>query len=61
MTDGTLAAQFFVRLATEEAAFLSGRFVWAEWDIDELKAKESQIIDDDLLFTTIDGFSKGFF
>lgn len=59
MTNGVLAGQFFVWLCTEEANFLSGRFVWAEWDIDELKAKEKQITDDDLLLTTIDGFNRG--
>ena len=61
MTDGKLAGQFFAWLATDEADFLSGRFVWAEWDIDELKAKKDEILEKDLLLTTIDGFSKGFY
>lgn len=59
MTDGSLAGDFFVWAATEEADFLSGRFVWAEWDIEELKAKRNQILEEDLLLTTIDGFVKG--
>ncbi|KAI5455989.1 hypothetical protein BGZ63DRAFT_429339 [Mariannaea sp. PMI_226] len=59
MTDGRLAGQFFAWLCSQEADFLSGRFVWAEWDIDELKAKKEQILEDDLLLTTVDGFVKG--
>ena len=46
---------------TDEAEFLSGRFVWAEWDIEELKAKKADILEKDLLLTTIDGFTGGFF
>jgi len=61
MTDGKLAGQFFAWAATDEAEFLTGRFVWAEWDIDELKAKKDEILDKDLLLITIDGFDKGFF
>jgi len=60
MTSGKLAGQFFAWAATEEAAFLSGRFLWAEWDIEELKGRERDILDGDLLLLTIDGFSKGF-
>ena len=59
MTDGAVAGAFFVWAATEEAAFLEGRFVWAEWDIDELKAKKDEILEHDLLLTTIDGLVKG--
>lgn len=60
MTDGKLAGQFYVWAATEEAAFLSGRFAWAEWDIDELKAKKEVILEKDLLLLTIDGFVRGY-
>lgn len=61
MTSGELAGQFFAWLATDQADFLSGRFVWAEWDIEELKARRKDIEDGDLLLTTIDGFKNGFF
>lgn len=60
MTDGKLAGRFFAWLATDEAAFLSGRFVWAEWDIEELKAKKDEILEKDLLLMTVDGFTRGF-
>ena len=61
MTDGKLAGEFFAWLSTDEAEFLSGRFVWAEWDIEELKAKKAEILEKDLLLTTIDGFRGGYF
>jgi hypothetical protein len=32
-----LPGQFAVWLASPEARFLHGRFVWTEWDVDELK------------------------
>jgi hypothetical protein len=60
MTDGVVTGQFLVWLVSEEADFLSGRFVWAEWDIDELKAKKTEILEQNLLLTTIDGFKNDF-
>jgi NAD(P)-dependent dehydrogenase (short-subunit alcohol dehydrogenase family) len=60
MTDGTLAAQFHVWAATDVTDGLSGRFLWAEWDIDELTAKKAEILDKDLLLVTFDGFDHGF-
>ncbi|KAI1103981.1 NAD(P)-binding protein [Jackrogersella minutella] len=35
--DADLPGHFAVWAATPEAAFLHGRFVWASWDVDELK------------------------
>lgn len=32
---GNMAGQFFAYAATDESEFLSVRFVWAEWDIEE--------------------------
>lgn len=53
--DGKLAGHFFAWAATDEAAFLKDRFVWAPWDIDELKAKEHEILNDDLLLSPLMG------
>jgi hypothetical protein len=33
-----LPASFCVWAATKQAAFLHGRFVWANWDVEELAA-----------------------
>ncbi|KAE8381225.1 hypothetical protein BDV26DRAFT_301982 [Aspergillus bertholletiae] len=38
-----LSGNFAVWLASEEAAFLNGRYVWANWDGDELKVKAGEI------------------
>ncbi|KIW12357.1 hypothetical protein PV08_09634 [Exophiala spinifera] len=38
-----LPASFHVWLASPEARFLKGKFVWANWDVDELKAQAEQI------------------
>lgn len=38
-----------VWFASEEADFLRGRFVAANWDVDELKLHEKEIVDDGLL------------
>lgn len=38
-----LASQFLVWLASPEAQFLKGKFVWANWDVDELKARADEI------------------
>lgn len=32
-----------VWLSLPEAQFLNGRFVWANWDVEELKAKAQEI------------------
>lgn len=36
----SLPAHYAVWAASEEAKFLHGRFTWAAWDVDELKAEE---------------------
>ncbi|OHX00524.1 short chain dehydrogenase [Colletotrichum incanum] len=38
--DVTLAGNYAVWAASEEARFLHGRFVWAKWDVEELKTGE---------------------
>jgi hypothetical protein len=39
----SLPASFIIWLASPEARFLKGKFVWANWDIDELKAQAKMI------------------
>jgi NAD(P)-dependent dehydrogenase (short-subunit alcohol dehydrogenase family) len=41
--DAELPGHFALWLATAEASFLNGRFVWAEWDVDELVAAREKI------------------
>lgn len=36
-------------VSTPAAAFLHGRFIWANWDADELMAMKQKILDDPAL------------
>lgn len=38
-----LPAHFMVWMASPEAKGLDGKFVWANWDVEELKAAEEDI------------------
>lgn len=60
---GDMAAAFAVWAATNEAAFLHGRFVWASWDVDELatgKVREQLDADPYFLRTTVAPLKLGF-
>lgn len=39
----SLPGNFYVWATTKKAAFLHGRFVWTNWDVDELMAMKSKI------------------
>lgn len=39
----SLPAGFNVWLASPEARFLNGKFLWANWDVDELMAQAKEI------------------
>ena len=39
----SLPAGFNVWLASPEARFLKGKFLWANWDVDELKARAKEL------------------
>ncbi|KKO97508.1 hypothetical protein THAR02_10389 [Trichoderma harzianum] len=41
--DASLPSDFCVWLSTDAAKFLHGKFVWANWDVDELLERESEI------------------
>ena len=47
----TLAAP----VASPEAAFLKNKFVWANWDVDELKARADEIKNSSLLTVALNG------
>ena len=50
-----LPGSYVVWLTTPDADFLKGRFVYANWDIEELKAKKAEILKDNLLTLTVKG------
>lgn len=47
--DAGLPAGFMVWLASPEGRFLKGRYLWANWDVDELKARKEDIEGSNLL------------
>ncbi|EFQ35840.1 short chain dehydrogenase [Colletotrichum graminicola] len=51
-----LPAHFTVWLTSPEAAFLSGRTVWANWDVEELKQSAGAIQSGQLLTSGINGW-----
>ncbi|GAA5881628.1 hypothetical protein JCM16303_005518 [Sporobolomyces ruberrimus] len=52
-----LAAHFSLWLATQQdkTEFLRGRYVSANWDVDELLAKKDEVLEKDLLWTRVVG------
>ncbi|KAM5375403.1 hypothetical protein ACJZ2D_005964 [Fusarium nematophilum] len=52
-----LPGHFCVWLHSPEAEFLRGKFVWVNWDVDELKARREEIMSTDLLNTKLGGVS----
>ncbi|KAK5053189.1 hypothetical protein LTR84_002163 [Exophiala bonariae] len=53
--ESELPAHFHVWLASQEADFLKGKFVWVNWDVDELKARASELKDSRLLKVLLHG------
>ncbi|KAL7790687.1 hypothetical protein V8C43DRAFT_322674 [Trichoderma afarasin] len=51
-----LSGDFGVWAVSNEAEFLKGRMVWVNWDVDELKAKKDEIINNDLLTVSLGGW-----
>lgn len=48
-----LAAGTAVYLSTPRAGFLAGRFVFSNWDMEQLEGLEDQIVSEDLLKSRI--------
>ncbi|KAH8894455.1 NAD(P)-binding protein [Thozetella sp. PMI_491] len=55
--DVELPGHFCVWLASPEADFLRSKFVWVNWDVDELKDRKEEILTSDLLDIKIGGVS----
>ncbi|KAL8895273.1 MAG: hypothetical protein Q9207_008235 [Kuettlingeria erythrocarpa] len=52
LDDVKLPAHFIVWMTSPEARFLRGRFVWANWDVEQLKARAKEIEDDAQMLTS---------
>ncbi|KAH8901152.1 NAD(P)-binding protein [Thozetella sp. PMI_491] len=57
MDHADLPGHFVLWLVSPEAKFLRGKFVWANWDVDELKARKEEILSTDLLDFKLGGLS----
>jgi hypothetical protein len=40
-------------VTSEAAKFLAGRFAWVNWDVDELVAGKDEMVEEDLLRTSL--------
>jgi hypothetical protein len=56
MMTALLSSHFGVWVTSPEAAFLRGKFVWINWDVDELKAQAKKIQESNLFTTTVAGW-----
>ncbi|TVY31625.1 Short chain dehydrogenase [Lachnellula occidentalis] len=52
-----LAGDFTVWAASPEAAFVNGKFLWCNWDVDELKERKEEIEGSSILTTNLEGWS----
>lgn len=50
-----LPGNFYVWLVSPEATFLRSKFVWANWDVEELKALKEKILNEGLIDIDIKG------
>ncbi|KAF7512746.1 hypothetical protein GJ744_000313 [Endocarpon pusillum] len=51
-----LPAHFMVWLSTPNAQFLNGKFVWANWDVEELQSQAKEIESSDKMSVTFQGW-----
>lgn len=56
--DLSLPSSFAVWLAAPGNDFVHGRFLWAHWDVDELKAMEKEIRENEELLIGLTGWPK---
>ncbi|KAI3342850.1 hypothetical protein F4824DRAFT_494642 [Ustulina deusta] len=56
--DINLPAHFLVWAASDEAKFLKNKFVFANWDVDEMKAREQGIAGSPELMVGLNGFPR---
>lgn len=52
-----LPGHFLVWLASPEGDFLKGKYLWSNWDVDELKARKDEILAANKLATGLVGWA----
>lgn len=53
LTEAKLVGEFLTWLTSDDAGFLSSRFVWVNWDVEELLRRKEEIVSKDLLISTV--------
>lgn len=56
MVTDDLPGNFLVWVTSPEGEFLKGKFVWVNWDVDELKARTEELKDHKKLVTGLRGW-----
>jgi len=56
MDDVNLPAHFFVWASSPDATFLNGKMVWANWDVEQLKARAEEIQKSSVLTANVLGW-----
>ncbi|KAF2099058.1 NAD(P)-binding protein [Rhizodiscina lignyota] len=57
LDDPELPGHFCVWLVSPEAQFLKSKYVWVNWDVDELKVRKKEILETELLDIKLDALS----
>ncbi|KAL1864018.1 hypothetical protein Daus18300_007983 [Diaporthe australafricana] len=57
MDEPDLAGHFVAWLASDEGEFLKGKYLWVNWDVDELKLKKDELSAPNKLVTGLVGWS----
>lgn len=55
-----LAANFSVWATTPEAEFLNGKFLWVNWDVEELKKQKKDIVENHKLQFSLAGYEPNY-
>lgn len=55
VTEAALTGDFTAWLASDEAIFLAGRFVWVNWDYEQLIGRKQEILEKNLFRTALTG------
>lgn len=57
LTEAELPGHFLVWLASPEGQFLKGKFLWVNWDVDELISRKAELIMPEKLVTGLVGWA----
>ncbi|KAL6899933.1 hypothetical protein GGI43DRAFT_427646 [Trichoderma evansii] len=55
VTEAALTGDFTAWLASDEASFLAGRFVWVNWDYEQLISRKQEILENNLFRAALTG------